>query len=106
MRDNANLELLALLIGAMLPPIVAVIQQPKWSAGARAIVTVLLCLIAGTATAYFEGTNVLRFGPEWGAACLRVLVAAQATYVAFWKPTGIAPAIERVTAPAEERIAA
>lgn len=90
-----DLELWALVTGAMLPPFIAVLQQPTWSPAIRAIVTVLVCAVVGGFTAWLNH--------EWsegGAvhAILTTLVAAWTAYKHFWVPLGVAPAIEHATA--------
>lgn len=91
-----DLELLSLVIGFFMPIIVAAIQQPKWSSGARAVITFLVCVIAGGVTVYFKGGFT---GQRIGTSALLILVAAIATYKGLWQPTGIAPAVEKATTP-------
>lgn len=94
-----TLEMWSVLVGALLPPLVAVVQQPKWSAPVRAIVTFLLCAAAGAGTAFFNGELT---GKPVASAILLVFVSALATFKGFWKQTGLTDAIERATSPVVE----
>lgn len=86
----------SLLVGALAPPGVAFIQQPGWSRPLRAAVTLLVCLLLGAGTAWFNGDLAAR---NLVSATLLVLVSTHSTYLAFWKPTRIAGAIENATSP-------
>lgn len=91
-----QLQMWALLVGSLLPPLVAVVQQPGWSRGLRAVVGVVCSLVVGTVTVYLEQDG-LDFGKDLVGTVLTVMVASQATYNNFWKPTGVAPAVESST---------
>lgn len=90
-----NLEMWALIVGFVLPPVLAVIQQTSWSNRLRAVVAFLACLAAGTGTVFLQQEDIS--WTEWVSTTLLVLVTAIATYQSFWKPTGIAPGIETKT---------
>lgn len=93
----------SLLIGALLPPVIAIIQRPGWSNAARSIVTVLICAVVGGLTAFVEGDlkiSELTFGSIVGAAGV-ILIAAQTTHRNFWKPTGVSGAVEQATSPSD-----
>ena len=95
-QGMSNSAMFALIIGFLLPLLVAVFQQPRWSDPIRAAVALLVSLLAGAGTAYFAGDLGLR--PETLVTdTLIIFVAAIAAYRGWWKPTGIAPAIEKVT---------
>ena len=75
-----------LLVGVLLPPLIAVVQQPRWPDGIRAFVTLFACSLVG---AIIHGVQV-----DWdldtdtlgaGGAVLRILLATWASYLAFWK---------------------
>lgn len=91
----SNLEMWALIVGFFSPPVIALIQQPKWGERLRAVVTFLFAILVGGGTAYFNG----ELGFEGGTvkAILLVLVMAIGTYKGFWKPTRVAPTIETAT---------
>lgn len=84
----------ALAIGFVTPPVVAVMQEQKWSARTKAIVAFAFYLLIATATAYFTG---LFTAPDIGRLWLLIFLSASTSYRNFWKPTGVAPAIEAAT---------
>lgn len=94
----SDLTMWSLLVGFFLPLAIAFVQQPKWSNSVRAAVSFVLCALAGVGTAYFNGT--LGDGRSVISAVLLVLVTALSTFRSFWKPTQIAPNLERITSPA------
>lgn len=79
-----------------MPPLVAIIQQPRWSNTIRSLVMAISSIVIGAGTAFFENDQVFK-GRSVVESILVVAVAAIAAYHGFWKPTGIAPAIERAT---------
>lgn len=89
-----DLEMWSLIIGVVAPLVYAIVQQPKWRPWLRALVTILLTLLVAAGTAYF---NHDFDGRSWLSSVLLVFVAAITSYHGLWKPTGIAPAIERTT---------
>lgn len=91
-----NLAMWSLVVGFFLPPVVAIIQQPKWSQTVRALVTFVVAVVAGAGTAYFNGDLN---GKDWVTSTLVVLVAAISVYKGLYQPTGIAPKIEAATSP-------
>ncbi len=90
----SNLVMWSAIVGFLLPNIVAVVQQPKWSEPLRAGLTAVACLIAGFGTAYFNGQ--FSVGDVVGSV-LVTGVSAISFYKGFWKPTGVASAIENAT---------
>lgn len=87
----------SLLVGVAIPPLVALVQQPKWPDWFRAVVGVAASVVAGFITTYLTLDSALW---EQGMihAMLLVGVAAWASYRNFWKPTMVAPRIEEKTA--------
>lgn len=92
----SNMDMWSLVVGFALPPLIAFISSARWPSWARALAAVVVCLIGGGVTAavsgYYTGVPVLR-------AVMVTLVAALAFYRIFWRPSGIAPWIERQTTP-------
>lgn len=82
-------------LGAVLPLLIAVIQQPQWSKQARTIVAVVVCAIAGAVQAYLDGK--LASGVNVVSAIMIVTMAALTFYRNVWKPLGATGAIERAT---------
>lgn len=90
-----DLQMWTLITGALLPPVIAILQQPKFRNGLRAFLTGAVCCAVGFVTVYIQGDLS---GKRIVSAILTVAVAALSTYQGFWKPSGIAPAIEKATA--------
>lgn len=79
--------------------ILPVLQQPRWSDGARAMLTFACCVIVGLVTAWLTGAFTGLADVRSGASSvLLTLVSAISSYKGFAKPVGIAPAIEHATA--------
>jgi FtsH-binding integral membrane protein len=97
---QSNLELWTTIVGAVLPPLIAMVIQSHWEKPAQTAVMVVVCLVVGTVTSYLLGyyatTDIV-------GAVLRTAGAAIVAYNGFWKPSGIAPAIERATSPGPGR---
>lgn len=89
-----NFQMWSLIVGFALPPVLAVVQQTSWSSRLKAVVAFVASAVAGAGVAYFQGDLT---GRRFVEAGLVVLVTAVATYQSFWKPTGVAPAIETKT---------
>lgn len=92
----SNLQMWSLIIGTLMPPLMALVQQPRWTNTVRSVVMVISSIIVGAGTAYFENDQVF-VGKSVLQAILTVAIAAIASYHGFWKPTGIAPKIEQAT---------
>jgi len=93
-----NLEMWSLLVGAVLPPFVAIIQQPQWPNWFRTAVAVASSIVVGFVTTWLTNDDVLWEQPMV-TSILMVLVAALTTYRNVWRSSGIAPAIEAKTSP-------
>lgn len=89
-----NFQMWSLIVGFALPPVLAIVQQTNWSSRLKAVVAFAASAVAGAGVAYFQGDLT---GRRFVEAGLVVLVTAVATYQSFWKPTGVAPAIESST---------
>lgn len=90
----SNLEMWALVVGFFLPNVVALVVQSGWSQRLQAVAAFVVCGVAAAGTAYFQGDLT---GRRFVEAGLVILVTTIATYKGFWKPTGVAPAIETKT---------
>ncbi|MGW2936090.1 hypothetical protein ACWDA7_30530 [Streptomyces sp. NPDC001156] len=89
-----NAELWAAALGYVLPLAIAVVNQPRWRGWVKGLLMLVVAAGDGAGTAYFgdqfHGRSVVS----------TVLIAAIAIGVAYhtvWKPSGIAPALERAT---------
>lgn len=96
MTDVQMWDLVVGFVSATL--VLPLLQQPRWSSGARAGVTFAFCLVVGVVTAYLngelDGVQDFRAGVS---SVLWLLVATISVYHGFAKPVGIAPAIESAT---------
>ncbi|MEU6365789.1 hypothetical protein ABZ876_08535 [Streptomyces sp. NPDC046931] len=87
-------QLWSAALGYLLPLAIAVVAQPRWSGAVKGLLMLVVATGDGLGTAYFNG----EFSGKSIVTC--VLVAAVAIGVAYhtvWKPSGIAPGIERAT---------
>ena len=86
----------ALLVGFLMPLLIAVLQRSTWPLQLRAGIAFIVCAIAGGVTAWlagdFDANDVV-------SSILVVLTTALATYKGLWKPTGFAGSIESATSP-------
>ena len=97
--DNAALW--ALAVGFFSPPVIAVIQQSKWSPRVQSLVAFAFYLAVAAVTAWLAGL----FTPGgYVRLALLVFLSGASSYTAFWKPTGVAPAIENVTPPPDRHL--
>lgn len=88
-----------LAVGALLPLLTSVVQQPQWSARTRTVMAVGVSVLAGLVT------YVTQFGFEITSAStlitfvVGVALASATAYKNIWKPAGVSPAIEESTSP-------
>jgi hypothetical protein len=84
---TTNAEKWNLIVGFLLPPVIALLKQSHWPAAVQSAFAFLACLAVAVGTTYWQtGLN----WSNWTTSALTILVAAVATYEGFWKPTGIA----------------
>ncbi|MEU8540919.1 hypothetical protein AB0C52_13180 [Streptomyces sp. NPDC048717] len=87
-------------VGALLPLLTAIVQRPHWSPRAKKIVAVAVAVAAGVVTvAATGGWQQFQHGSLTLATVIAVLTVSQSTYDLLWKPSQIAPVIERATTP-------
>lgn len=91
----SNLEMYALVVGFLMPLLLAVIIQSHWSSGLKATLAFGACLVAAAGTVYFQQPDW--DWHDWIGSSLLVLVTAIASYKGVWKPTGISDGIETNT---------
>lgn len=69
----------SVVVGVVMPWLVAVVQQPHWSSTVRTVVAIVCSLVGGVLTCL--STGAFAHGPlTIVGACLLVLVASQAVY--------------------------
>lgn len=86
-----------LIVGAITPPLVAVIQQPQWSTRTRSIVGAVCAVGLAVVTCYVDGS--IGHGQTLIITAGAVLVASQTTYRELWSKIGATQAIESATSP-------
>ena len=89
-----NLTQWSLIVAFFVPPVVALVNQQKWSSKIKAVVFFGVSLIAAAGTAYFQGDLT---GKRFLDSALLIVAAAAAYYHGLYKPTGVAPTIEKAT---------
>ena len=92
----SDLEMWSLLVGVLLPIVVATINRSVWPGWAKAAVVIVTSSAAGGVTAWLTGVLT---GGTWLHSALVVGVAAVGSWRVFWRPSGIGPAVERATEP-------
>lgn len=80
--------------GVFLPLAIAVINQSSWAKPLRAIVALLICVLAATIIAWLDHKLDLT---NWSVSVLAVTVAALGFYKMLWQPSSIAPRVESAT---------
>jgi len=95
MDANETLVLWGSAVGFVLPLLISVFNQSRWSSQARGLVALVSSVIAALGTVYFEGS--LGDRGDLASAFLAVFITAIGTYKFYWAPSGIAPAVERAT---------
>jgi ABC-type uncharacterized transport system permease subunit len=92
----SNLEMWSLVVGFFMPLVIAAVQRSTWQPPLRALVALIMCIIASLGTVWFAGEfntdDVI-------SSILLVLVTSISTYKGLWKPTAVAPKIEAATSP-------
>lgn len=81
-----------LVVGTLLPLLIAIIVQSYWSARVQSIATLAICAV----------TAFVLHWQEWSAAppvesFITIVLTTVAWYKGVWKPTGLAPVIENET---------
>lgn len=84
---------IVLLLSFFSPYAVAIVNHPRWTAGSKKLITIVVTLVlAGVAMAFYYLTTGEQLLP-WPAFILLFLVVSQAAYALVLKPS--AKAIER-----------
>ncbi|WP_329317399.1 hypothetical protein OG723_44240 (plasmid) [Streptomyces sp. NBC_01278] len=94
-------------VGAVLPLLTAVVQQPHWNARAKRIVAIIAAALAGAVTvASTGGVEQFTHGIPTLGTIIAVLAASQAAHDLLWKPSTISSKIESKTALSQAEIGA
>ncbi|MFD7664282.1 hypothetical protein [Streptomyces sp. NPDC059788] len=92
-----NAQMWALIVGFASPMLISVINQPQWSPAARTLVQVVVSVLVGLGSALFAGDFA---GKDVVTSILVAAVAAISAYKGVFKPSGIAPKVEKATSAA------
>lgn len=90
----SNAQLWAAALGYVLPPVIALVVQPRWHGWIKGALMLLVATGDGLGTAYF---NDQFHGKPTVTCVLTAAIAIGVAYHTVWKPSGIAPGIERAT---------
>lgn len=90
----SNLEMWSLIVGFFLPTVIAFLVQTGWSQRLQAVVMFAACAVASVVTVLLQGDLTRERFVEAG---LLILITTISSYKGFWKPTGVAPALEEKT---------
>ena len=91
---DTNVGRWSFLIGTFLPLAIAAVNRQRWTSQAKGLMTFVISTAAAAGTSYLAGEFS---GEDLVTSFLIILVSATVTYTTFWKPSGIAPAVEAAT---------
>lgn len=87
-----------LLVGsAIMPPVIALLNQRQWPAPAKGIIALAACLVASVVVELVRGPLAIT---GWRDTAIVVAGSSFAAYKLYWQPSGIAPKLEAATSPA------
>lgn len=91
---EGSVLLVSALVAQFMPPLIAVIVRQSWSSQVKGLVAIVLCLLVAIPIVYLQG--------QWNSesyltSAITVFTLTAVMYRQFWKPSGIAPRIERAT---------
>lgn len=96
--DN-DIMLTGIVVGSLLPNVIALLVQPQWRKETRGLAAFGISVVAGLLVAVIQG-HIGR-GTDLATSVVAVLVTSQVLYQNLWRLSGIAAAIEQSTLPAE-----
>ncbi len=94
MDVDSSLATISVVLGFLMPPAIAVINRRHWSSEVKGAMAFILCVLAALGTLWYEdklNTTDIR------NTVMLVFGVAIFTYHQFWKPSQIAPTIEKST---------
>jgi hypothetical protein len=87
-------QLWAAALAFVLPPVIAIVNQPRWSGAVKGLLMLAVAALDGLGTAYFND----EFHGKRIVTCMLIAAIVIGTaYHTLWRPSGIAPGIERAT---------
>lgn len=98
--DDVTLQQWSIIVGFLMPAVIAIVNQSTWSKTLRGLVAFASSLVAAFVTTYLEtGFDT----EDFVKSGIFVFGAAVVTYHTWWKPSTIAPRIEIATSPTDNR---
>lgn len=94
MTLTGSLVQIAILVGFLLPHLISLVNQQRWSPGLKAVVAFLVCLVAAIVTCWAKGSLDLH---HFAATASVVYLLARSSYAGLWKPLGVSDSIEAST---------
>lgn len=89
---GTDLLMWSALVAQGMPAVIALVNRQWWSHEAKGLVALGLCLVAALGVAYFQGNLSAE---SYATSALIVFTLASVMYRTFWKPSGIAPILEK-----------
>jgi hypothetical protein len=88
-QDTPEVLAWGTIVGAVLPYLIALVQQPRWSGTVKRVVALVAAVVFGIGTAVVNGQldNVAPTRESLLTAVAAVFVASQAVYARFAWPT-------------------
>jgi hypothetical protein len=80
-------------VAVAMPLVVGMVVQSRWSKQLKGIVALVACGLAGLGSVIFAGAEL----DDLKIVIPAVILASQAAYHTFWKPTGLVPLLEQAT---------
>jgi hypothetical protein len=87
-------DMWTILVGFLLPNVIALINQTHWSKPLRAIVSFVVCVLTAIIDVIIQGNWN---GHDMTRTLVLIAFVAYTSYQLFWKPSNITPAIESAT---------
>ncbi|PSK95759.1 hypothetical protein CLV30_12811 [Haloactinopolyspora alba] len=92
--DGSTLTLAGVL-SALAPLVISLINRPSWSKSVKQLVAIAASVVLGVVALALTGG--FTGGDDVATVLLAVVGAAQSAYALVWKPSGVAPKLERAT---------
>ena len=92
MEFPVNFEMWTLIIGILLPLVISIMVKPDWPPLRKYWVAFLLCLGAAFGDVWYSGAFSL---VDIGETILKMIFLCFTSYLAFWRPSGIAETVEK-----------
>lgn len=102
MTDMSSVQAWSMLLGIITPFVVSVVKNPKWTAGRKRVVSVVIAAAIGTMNVLVSGaiSNWADYTLQGVLVNLALVVGSgQAAYALLWKPTGVTDKVEVATSP-------